>query len=155
ADNGQAIATDPRRLVWQVHDHPIDADLALARLAFTDGTPAPAPLLHFPGPPSLYLHGATLLTGLPPPAPDPSASVPVPRAALVLPEAGRFAARSGIVLPGVSTGRFRREALRARFRARLDLRRPDGAVSDEVVVVELAALAPDGTPRALYDAGTW
>lgn len=161
---GRPITRDPRRLVWQFHDHPTDPTLTYAQLGFADGTPAPAPLLHLPAQPDLYLHDATLFTGLPPPSAhaspaDVAAPVPVPRAALALPEAGRFASRAGVILPNDTTGRFRHETLRPRLRARLDPRRPAGtdthSASDEVVLVELAALAPDSTPRALLDGDTW
>ena len=149
---GRPITRDPRRLVWQFHDHPTDPTLTCAQLGFADGTPAPTPLLHLPAQPDLYLHDATLFTGLPPPRAhaspaDVAAPVPVPRAALALPEAGRFASRAGVILPNDTTGRFRHETLRPRLRARLDPRRPAGtdthSPSDDVMLVELAALAAD------------
>ena len=158
-DAGRPVTRDPRRLVWQFRDHPTDPELAEAHFAFADGTPAPVPLLHLPGQPSLYLHEATLFAGLPPLSPDataafdPAVPVLVPRAALALPEAGRFATRAGLVLPGSTAGRFRSESLRPRLRAGLSPRRPGS--EEEVLLVELAALAPDGTPRAVYDAGNW
>ena len=159
---GRPITRDPRRLVWQFHDHPTDPTLTCAQLGFADGTPAPAPLLHLPAQPDLYLHDATLFTGLPPPSAhaspaDVAAPVPVPRAALALPEAGRFASRAGVILPNDTTGRFRHETLRPRLRARLDPLRPASthSASDDVILVELAALAPDSTPRALLDGDTW
>ncbi|MSU47606.1 MAG: DEAD/DEAH box helicase [Opitutus sp.] len=160
-DAGHPIVRDPRRLVWQFRDHPTDPEIALAELAFADGTPVPAPLLHLPARPDLYLHGATLFTGLPPPAHDGGGSpdglatpVAIPRAALALPEAGRFAARAGLALPNDTAGRFRHESLRPRLRAQLSRRRPTVA-DDEVLLVELAAIAPDGTPRALSEGGAW
>jgi hypothetical protein len=159
---GAPLVRDPRRLVWQFRDHPSDPELVLAQLALADGTPAPAPLLHLPGSPALYLHRATLFAGLPPliadlprAAGDAAAPVAIPRAALALPEAGRFAARAGLALPGATAGRFRHEALRPRLRAQLAPRRPDVAGGDDVLLVELAALAPDGTPRAIHDDDTW
>jgi len=157
ADGGQAIVRDARRLIWQIRDHPNNPDLVLAQLGFADGTPAPATLVHLPGRPDLYLHGALVFVGLPPPAPDLTEPTPIPRAALALPEAGRFAARAGVMLPGDATGRYRREALRPRLRARLEARRPDRVTQppDEVLLLELAALAPDGTPRALLEEGAW
>ncbi len=161
-DAGRPIARDPRRLIWQFHDHPTDPALTFAQLGFADGTPAPAPLIHLPAKPDLYLHADTLFTGLPPPTAndyatpaDVAAPVPVPRAALALPEAGRFAARARLTLPGDTTGRFRRESLRPRLRASLAPRTPGAAPGDDVLLVELAALAPDGTPRALLDGDTW
>jgi hypothetical protein len=158
-EGGRPITRDPRRLVWQFRDHPTDPELADAHLTFADGTPAPAPLIHLPGKTSLYLHAATVFAGLPPlssvgaDAFDPTVPVPIPRAALALPEAGRFAARVGLALPNDTAGRFRPESLRPRLRAEICPRRPGSA--DEVLLVELAALAPDGTPRAVYDAGNW
>jgi hypothetical protein len=161
-DAGRPIARDPRRLVWQFRDHPTDPELTFAQLGFADGTPAPAPLIHLPAKPDLYLHANTLFTGLPPPTASDYATpadvadpVPVPRAALALPEAGRFAARARLTLPGDTTGRFRRESLRPRLRASLAPRFPESAPGDDVLLVELAALAPDGTPRALLDGDTW
>ncbi len=157
ADGGEAIVRDSRRLVWQIRDHPNDPDRVLAQLGFADGTPAPGTLLHLPGRPDLYLLGSRIFAGLPPPAAALHEATPIPRAALALPEAGRFAARAGVTLPGDATGRYRREPLRPRLRARLDARRPDRVTQppDEVLLVELAALAPDGTPRALLEEGTW
>ena len=158
-DAGRPIACDPRRLVWQFRDHPTDPELTLAQLAFADGTPAPTPLVHLPAQPDLYLHEATLFTGLPPPAThatDVATPVPVPRAALALPEAGRFAARAGVTLPNDTAGRFRSESLRPCVRAHLAPRRPEfTGTGNEVLIPELTALAPDGTPRALYNEGTW
>ena len=165
-DTGRPITRDPRRLVWQFRDHPTDPELTFAQLGFADGTPAPAPLIHLPAKPDLYLHADTLFTGLPPPTAndyaspaDVAAPVPVPRAALALPEAGRFAARARLTLPGDATGRFRHESLRPRLRASLAPRRPPGSdthsAHDEVLLVELAAVTPDNTPRALLDGDTW
>ena len=161
-DAGRPIARDPRRLVWQFRDHPTDPELTFAQLGFADGTPAPAPLIHLPAKPDLYLHADTLFNGLPPPTANDYATpadvadpVPVPRAALALPEAGRFAARARLTLPGDTTGRFRHESLRPRLRASLAPRFPESAPGDDVLLVELAALAPDGTPRALLDGDTW
>ncbi len=158
-DSGRPITRDPRRLVWQFRDHPSDPDLALAQLAFDDGTPAPAGLIHLPGQPALYLGDDAFFAGLPSPADntgDAADAVAIPRAALALPEAGRFAARAGLKLPGDTAGRFRFEPLRPRLRAQLSPRRPDRTTAgDDVLLVELAGLAPDGTPRALYDEGTW
>jgi SNF2 family DNA or RNA helicase len=156
-DAGRPITRDPRRLVWQFRDHPTDPELATAQFAFADGTPAPTPLLHLPGQPDLYLHGTSLFAGLPPPAAhatDVSVAIAVPRTALALPEATRFAARAGLSLPNDTSGRFRRETLRPRLRAQLSPRQPD-TPGDDILLVELAALAPDGTPRAIYDEGTW
>jgi hypothetical protein len=159
SETGLPLTPDPRRLVWQIRDHPADPTLTLAQLAFADGTPAPAPLLHLPGSPSLYLHDHTLFTGLPPPSfhsGDLDTPVAIPRAALNLPEAGRFAARAGLTLPGDTAGRFRSEILRPRLRAFLAPRRPKIADPlNEVLLVELAALAPDGTPRAILDGTNW
>ena len=158
-DSGKPIVRDPRHLIWQFHDHPTDRDLTLARLGFADGTPAPAPLLHLPARTDLYLHEATLFTGLPPPAgstADVSEPVPIPRAALALPEAGRFALRAGVKLPNDTAGRFRSESLRPRLRAHLAPRRPNHtSPDDDVLVAEFAALAPDGSIRGLYENGTW
>jgi hypothetical protein len=158
-ETGLPLTPDPRRLVWQIRDHPTDPTLTLAQLAFADGTPAPAPLLHLPGSPSLYLHDHTLFTGLPPPSfhsGDLDTPVAIPRAALNLPEAGRFAARAGLTLPGDTAGRFHSEILRPRLRASLSPRRPKTADPlNEVLLLELAALAPDGTPRAILDGTNW
>ncbi len=156
--DGNPIIRDPRRLVWQFRDHPTDPELALAQLAFADGTPAPAPLVHLPAKPDLYLHGATLFSGMPPPpanSKDVVAPVAIPRAALALPEAGRFAARARVSLPSDTAGRFRSESLHPRLRAYLAPRRSEAAAGDDVLLVELGALSPDGILRALYQNGTW
>lgn len=154
--DGGPITHDPRPLVWHLRDHPENPDLAVAQLAFADGSPAPAGLLHLPGQPDRYLQGATVFTGLPPPAESVDAPALIPRAALALPEAGQFAVRAGVVLPGDVTGRFRRETLRPRLRAWLAPRRTDGsAPGEEVVALALEALAPDGMPRARHWEGTW
>lgn len=158
SDSGQPITQDPRRLIWQFSDHPTDPDLTLARLAFNDGTPAPSPLLHLPGKTSLYLHDSTVFAGLPPLAAEPSdvaAPVPIPRAALELPEIGRLALRAGFTLPGDTASRFRQEAMRPRLRAQLAPRRPNAAPGQEVMHVELTAIGPDGAARARFDGGKW
>ena len=154
---GAPIVRESRRLGWHFTDHPTDPDLCLAQLALPDGTLAPTPLLHLTARPALYLHlaGPTLFTGFAPLAePDPDGRIIVPRAALALPEAGRYAARTGLTLPGETSSRFRREPLRARLKASLAPRRPVPS-SSEVLRVELAALAPDGAPRAIYDDASW
>jgi len=155
-DRGEPYTFNPSRLIWDLRDHPIDPELALVSLVFADGTSAPRPLLHLGGNPHLYLHGSEVFAGLPPPGPDLEVPVSVPRAALALPEAGRFAVRAGIKLPGDTTGRFRRESLRPRLRPRIDLRhegRP--GPREEVLTLELAALTSDGTPCAIHDNGVW
>jgi hypothetical protein len=154
---GTPLIRESRRLGWTFVDHPTDPALCIARLAFPDGTLAPTPLLHLTARPALYLHlaGSTLYSGLPPlTQPDPDGRIIVPRAALILPEAGRYAARTGLTLPGETASRFRREGLRARLKASLAPRRPTPD-SHEVLRVEFAALAPDGTPRAILDNNTW
>ncbi|PTX91771.1 DEAD/DEAH box helicase [Opitutus sp. ER46] len=159
---GLPIVRDPRRLIWHFRDHPTDPDLVQAQLAFADGTPVPSPLQHLSENPALYLHENTLFSGLPPPttkyAPsedDLTVPVALPRAALALPEAGRFAARAGLVLPGDTAGRFRHEVLRPRLRAWLAPRRPNAPAGDDVLLLELAALAPDGAVRALLEGAGW
>jgi len=156
AADGTPITRDPRRLVWSFTDHPNDPALCLARLAFADGTLAPGPLLHLAASPALYLHGATLFTGLPPLADDGELTFALPRAALALPEAGRFAARAGLTLPGDIAGRFRHETLRPRLRAQLSPRYPQiPPGEDDIILLELTAIAPDGTPRGHYHGDTW
>ena len=158
---GQEIIRDSRRLVWKFSDDPAESDEVLAQLAFADGSPAPRPLMHLPARPDLYLHGRNLFTGLPPPersqtTNDPTEPVRLPRAALALPEAQRFAVRAGLPLPGDGAGRFRIEALRPRLRAWVAPRRPELRVpTDEVVFFELAAVGSDGAVRAIFDAGDW
>ncbi len=140
AADGTPITRDPRRLVWSFTDHPNDPALCLARLAFADGTLAPGPLLHLAASPALYLHGATLFTGLPPLADDGELTFALPRAALALPEAGRF----------------RHETLRPRLRAQLSPRYPQTPPGeDDIILLELTAIAPDGTPRGHYHGDTW
>ena len=154
---GSPLLREPRRLGWTFADHPTDPALCVARPAFPDGTLAPVPLLHLPARPALYLHlpGSTLYAGLPPLThPGPDGRIILPRAALALPEAGRYAARTGLILPGETSSRFRRENLRARLKASLAPRRPTPD-SHEVLRVEFAALAPDGAPRAMLDNNAW
>lgn len=158
-DAGQPIRQDPRRLIWQFRDHPNDPELTLAGLAFSDGTVPPAPLIYLPGKPALYLHGSTVFAGLPPltenPDLDLTAPVALPRLALTLPEVGRLAVRAGITLPGDTASRFRRESLRPRVRAHLVPRRPKSAHYNDVVHLELLAVAPDGTARGRWEGGQW
>ncbi len=158
-DNGRPIADDPRPLTWKIEDHPTDPALAIVRLAFADGTPPPGPLLYFPAHPAFYFQpGGVLFRGLPPlqePAKafDPDFAMELPRNALALPEAGRFAARAGVKLPGDAAGGFRAEPLRARLRARLQGR--TGSPDDEVLAVELHAVSPEGAARARWQPDGW
>ena len=156
--SGEPITNEPVALTWRIEDHATDPQRVIVRLAFPDGTPPPAPLHYLPGQPAHYLHGARLYHGLPPlvDAPQKNTSdyaVEVPRKVLALPEAGRFAVRAGLKLPGGSTDRFRAEPLRARLRATTLSRRTSG--DDEVLVVELHAIAPDGALRARRQPEGW
>lgn len=158
-ERGEQFVHDPRALTWEFVDHPSDPQTAIVRLAFDDGTPAPAPVCYLPGHPAFYLGTDTLYKGLPPPV-DPLKPVnnngfaaEIPRAALELPEAGRFAVRSGLKLPSKIADKFRREDLRPRLRAELTPRRPGTA--DEVLTVSLHALAPDGGARARWQPTGW
>lgn len=156
--SGEPVTNEPAALTWRIDDHPTDPARVIVRLAFPDGTPPPAPLHYLPGNPAHYLHGARLYGGLPPltDTPDknaPDFAVEVPRRALDLPEAGRFAVRTGLKLPGNSADRFRAEALRPRLRASVVSRRTSGA--DEVLVIELHAITPDGAPRARCQPDGW
>jgi superfamily II DNA or RNA helicase len=158
-DAGRPIADDPRPLTWKIEDHPTNPALAIVRLAFADGTPPPGPLLYLPAHPAFYLQpGGALFRGLPPlqepvKALDPDFAMDLPRDALALPEAGRFAARTGVKLPGDAAGRFRAEPLRARLRARLQGR--TGSPDDEVLAVELDAVSPEGAARARWQPDGW
>lgn len=155
---GEPITDAPGFLTWRIDDHPADPARAIVRLALADGTPPPAPLHHLPGNPALYLHGSRLYRGLPPLA-DPAAknapdyAVEVPRQALALPEAGRFAVRAGVQLPGSATDRFRAEPLQARLRAQIVPRRDNR--NDEVLAVELHALATGTARRARWQPDGW
>jgi hypothetical protein len=159
--DGTPLAESDRPLTWRIDDHPTDPARAIARLAFADGAPAPSPLLHLGGKPTLYLAGHTLYRGTPPPAITGATvdldgfSTVVPRAALALPEAGRFARRANIALPGAIADRFRAEPLRARLRAELIRRNAHAAAHDEVLAIELHALAPDGASRARWENERW
>lgn len=161
---GEPLRDDPRRLSWLIEPAPADPESVVVRLALEDGS-APAPALTYvPAHPSLVRYltpDGTLFRGPPPPA-EPSKTVSadgfatlLPRAALALPEAGRFAARSGLSLPGDASGRFRTEPLRARLRAALAARRADYASGGEVLTVALHALAPGDEPRARWNGDTW
>ena len=155
---GEPLIRDPRRLIWQFNDHPEDPLLAHVELGFADGTPAPFPLIRLPGPTDLYLHHDTVFTGMAPPSEQENATtkITVPRAALSLPEAGRFAAQAGLKLPGNIENRFRTETLRARLRAQLSSRHPSlKTPQDEIVILELAAIDARGAVHAIYETGTW
>ncbi|MFT3868750.1 MAG: DEAD/DEAH box helicase [Nibricoccus sp.] len=157
--DGAPIADDPRPVTWRINDHPSDPALVLVDLVLPDGSPLPEPVLLLPGTPTRYLHAQRLLFhGLPPianPAKPQHASfsVEVPRKALELPEAGRFAARAGVRLPGSVADRFRSEKLHARLRARISARRDNA--DDEILVLELHALSPANEPRARYQPEGW
>ncbi|MBL9204013.1 MAG: DEAD/DEAH box helicase [Opitutaceae bacterium] len=154
--DGKPLNRSDTRLTWQIRDHPQDPEMAFLLLADSAGVPAPSPLLHLGGRPSLYLHENTLFVGLPPPGLDPSAPVPIPRAALALPEAGRFAARAGVKLPHGMERQFQRETLQTRLRAWTASRsRAHPELHDDMLVLELAAINAEGTPRAIYDRGIW
>jgi hypothetical protein len=99
-----------------------------------------------------------LFRGLPPlhepvKALDPDFAMELPRDALALPEAGRFAARAGVKLPDDAAGRYRAEPLRARLRARLEARA--GGADDEVLAVDLHAVSPEGAVRARWQPDGW
>ncbi len=155
---GEPISDEPQALTWRIEDHPVDPDRVIVRLAFADGTPPPVPLHHLPGNPTHYLHGARLYRGLPPLTDLPLKNAPdfaveIPRHVLELPEAGRFAVRTGVKLPGGMTDRFRPEPLRARLRAQTITRR---AISgDDALVIELHAVSPDGAARARWQPDGW
>ena len=156
--SGEPVTNEPATLTWRIEDHATDPQSVIVCLAFADGTPPPTPLHYLPGRPAHYLHGAKLYGGLPPLTDMPQKNAPdfaveVPRRALDLPEAGRFAVRTGLKLPGNSSDRFRSEPLRARVRATTLSRRALGA--DEALVVELHAIAPDGAPRARCQPDGW
>ncbi len=157
-DTGEAIIDDPRALTWQINDHPTDATRVIVRLALPDGTPPPAPLHHLPGHPAIYLGGSRLFRGLPPLTDLPQKNAPdfateLPRSVLELPEAGRFAARTGLKLPGDTAGRFRSESLRARFRATLTSH--PNLRGYEALRIDFEAIAPAGEIRARYEQSTW
>jgi superfamily II DNA or RNA helicase len=154
---GEPITDETRTLTWRIEDHPVDPARVIVRLAFSDGSPPPVPLHHLPGNPTHYLHGSRLYRGLPPltdlPVKNaPDFAVELPRQVLELPEAGRFAVRTGLKLPGNVTDRFRTEPLQARLRAQIAPRRN---ALDEVLVLELHALAPNGAARARWQPTGW
>ena len=156
---GEPIVDDPRPVTWRIDDHPDNPKLSIVRLALPDGSPLPGPVIYLPGQPAGYLHQYHILFQGLPPAVEPTKShladfaIELPRAALELPEAGRYASRAGIKLPGNLANRFRSEPLRARLRAMLKPRRDEP--SDEVLVIELHALSPEGHPRARFQPEGW
>jgi superfamily II DNA or RNA helicase len=161
ASDGRPLVDDPRQLTWQIVGHPTDPELATVRLVLPDGSPPPGPLMYVPASPAMYVaENGSVFRGLPPPresskAGDAEFSCEVPRAALALPEAGRFAARAGVNLPGDTAARFRSEPLRARVRAQLGPWHPDYLREQEALVVELHGIAPDGSPRVRWQDGAW
>ncbi|MEO6992157.1 MAG: DEAD/DEAH box helicase [Lacunisphaera sp.] len=148
---GTAFEDDPRTVTWKIDDHPSDPTQAVVSLVLSDGSPLPAGAIHLPGKPARYLHGQSVFTGLPPLELS-TASTPVPREVLVLPEAGRFAARTGVKIPGGTAHRFRSESLRARVRAKL---LPPGLYSSETLCLDLHAVNPEGAARARWDSAIW
>ncbi len=156
--SGEPVTNEPIALTWRIEDHATDSQRVIVRLAFPDGTPPPTPLHYLPGHPAHYLHASKLYAGLPPLTDTPQKNAPdfaidVPRQALDLPEAGRFAIRTGLKLPDGTTDRFRAEPLRARLRALTVPRRTK--TDDEVLVIELHAIAPDGSLRARRQPEDW
>ncbi|MFT3783409.1 MAG: DEAD/DEAH box helicase [Nibricoccus sp.] len=157
--DGEPIADDPRPVTWQIEDHPADPGLAIVKLGLSDGSPLPDPVLYLSGQPALYLHQfRTLFRGLPPAVEPPKPqqanfALEISRAALELPEAGRFAARAGVRLPSAIAERFRAEKLHARLRAFLSPRLENS--EEEVLVLELHALSPEGTVRARLQPEGW
>ncbi len=149
---GTAFEDDPRTVTWKVDDHPSDPTQAMVSLVLSDSSPLPAGAIHLPGKPARYLHGQSVFTGLPPLELS-TASTPVPREVLALPEAGRFAARSGVKIPGDTAHRFRPESLRARVRAKL-LPASQHYYS-EILMIELHAVNPEGAARARWDNDIW
>jgi superfamily II DNA or RNA helicase len=149
---GEPIEDDPRSVTWKIEDHPEDAAQVLVSLGFADGTPLPPGTVALGGAPTRYLSGHTLFPGVPPPG-QKLEPVAIPREVLTLPEAGRFAARAGLKLPGDTADRFRDEPLRARFRATLTSYPSLRGI--EAVKLELEALAPGGEIRARYLQGDW
>jgi len=149
---GEPIEDDPRAVTWKIDDHPEDAAQVLVSLVFADGTPLPPGTVALAGSPTRYLSGHRLFAGVPPPA-SKLEPVPIPREMLTLPEAGRFAARAGVKLPGDTAGRFREEKLRARFRATVASH--PNLHDTEVVKIDFEALGPAGEIRARYLQGDW
>jgi superfamily II DNA or RNA helicase len=151
---GEPIVDDPRPVTWKIDDHPEDPTRVVVSLAFADGTSLPSGTIALAGSPTRYLWGHLLFSGPPPPG-DKLEPVPIPREALAHPEAGRFAARAKVKLPGETASRFRDEPLRARLRASIARGRNLYGYSSEAVRLELEALAPAGQVRARYLQGTW
>lgn len=149
---GEPIADDPRTVTWRIEDHPDDATQVLVSLMFADGTPLPSGTVALAGSPARYLCGHLLFPGVPPPG-SKLAPVPIPREVLALPEAGRFAARTGLKLPGDTAGRIRKEPLRARFRASA-ISHPNFR-GTEALKINFEAIGPDGAIRARYEQGSW
>jgi hypothetical protein len=152
APGGEPIVDDPRTVIWKIEDHPEDAAQVVATLVLSDGSPLPPGTVALGSSRPLYLCGRALFRGAPPPDPK-LEPVTIPRAALALPEAGRFAARTGLQLPGDTAGRFRSEPLRARLRVSV-LRHPH-LRETEAVRIEADALAPGGEVRARFRQGAW
>jgi superfamily II DNA or RNA helicase len=149
---GEPIEDDPRTVTWKIEDHPDDAAQVLVSPVFADGTPLPPGTVALASAPARYLCGHRLFQGVPPPD-NKLAPVAIPREVLALPEAGRFAARAGLKLPGDAAGRFRHETLRARLRVTV-LDHPS-LRHTEVVRLDCEALAPGGEVRARYLQGVW
>lgn len=149
---GEPIEDDPRTVTWKIEDHPEEAAQVLVTPVFADGTPLPPGTVALASAPARYLCGHRLFAGLPPPDPK-LAPVAIPREVLALQEAGRFAARAGLKLPGDVAGRFRAEPLRARLRVTV-LDHPNMR-DTEVVRIDCEALAPGGEIRARHLQRAW
>lgn len=149
---GEPIEDDPRTVTWKIEDHPEDPSQVVVSLVFADGTPLPPGTIALAGSPTRYLCGHRLFPGVPPPG-NKLVPIPIPREVLALPEAGRFAVRAGLKLPGDTAGRFRNETLRARFR--VTVTRHPNLRDTETVRIDLEALAPAGEVRARHLQGNW
>ena len=157
---GAPFPRDSRRVVWHFADCPDDAPRIPVSLALSDGTQLEPPFFHLPGTIDLYLSAHRLFSGPPPPCAFAESGeldgLQIPRGALLTPDAAAFAALAGMAMPQNCQISIAHEILVPLIRAHRESEKPDlGGIAREDCLLQVLAIGPDGTPRALLQPEGW
>ncbi|MFA5264014.1 MAG: hypothetical protein WC378_09305 [Opitutaceae bacterium] len=159
-DVGAPLLRDSRKVVWKFGECPENAVGIPAMLRLSDGSPLERPFYHLRGRSHHYLSGATLFDGPPPPKPFADDAelegLLIPRDALRSPEAAGFAVLAGVEIPEEHRVVIEHLILEPLLCARLDEEGEDlSGMPHTSCLLQVRALAPDGTPRAFLQPDGW